>query len=797
MDRPLQTLRIGLRSLMKSPATTVPAILSLALGIAATTTIFSVTDIVLFQPLRFQEPDRLMAVWGTHSERGWRFQRFSMPDLLDLRERARTLDIAGYRSHGVNLSGTEQPERLSAMHAMNNIFSVIGFKPMHGRAFNRDEEIEGPHHVVVLGNDLWKRNFGAKTNVVGQTVKLDGIPYTVVGIMPPAIPYPFYQVDAWLPPGVSADEHRGFRSWKIVGRLGEGATQESASAELTALADGLADEFPAVNAGMGARLVPLREDVYGEGPRYGSVILLTAALFVLLIACGNVANLLLARGFERHHELAIRTALGARRGHLVRQLLTESMLLGLGGGLLGVLASIWGIQALQTIVPADPPLPPLSLDLRVLGFTAVVAVLAGILVGTVPAFRTSRPDLQGVLTAAGRGSTSGARKRRIQEVLVASQIALALVLLVCAGMLIRTGIEMQRSDLGFDPENLLLFRISPPETKYPEADSLNMMYAGLTTRLRALPGVVSVAAVSSPPLTGRNTRESYAPVDHEVLEGEWPVCSVRWADSSYFDTIDVAVVHGRGFTVNDVEGSPRVVVVSESLARRHWAEQDPAGKRIESIGEIWEVVGVVRDLRHFGPDSPPTPILYFPTSQSERRVMSILLRTEGAPEDLIRSVRATVLKIDPDQPIFEVTTMRERLRVEFEGYRIVSDVNAVLGMVALIMAVVGVYGVMAYSVAQRTPETGIRMAFGATPRDIRRLMTRRGVALTGMGLILGILMSLGMMRIFDSIFHDFIGFDGLSLTAASLVLLSAALGASYLPARRAARLDPVVALRTE
>jgi len=374
---------------------------------------------------------------------------------------------------------------------------------------------------------------------------------------------------------------------------------------------------------------------------------------------------------------------------------------------------------------------------------------------------------------------------------------LALVLLVCAGMLIRTGIEMQRSDMGFDPDSLLLFRISPPATKYPEADSLRLMYAGLKTSLAALPGVVSVAAVSSPPLTGRNTRESYAPEGQEVEEGEWPVCSVRWADSSYFDTIDVAVVHGRGFSVDDVEGSPRVMVISEALARRHWADESPVGQRIESIGETWEVVGVVQDLSHFGPDSPPTPMLYFPTSQSERRVMSILLRTEGEPEDLIPSVRATVLTIDPDQPIFEVTTMRERLRVEFEGYRIVSDVNAVLGVVALIMAVVGVYGVMAYSVAQRIHETGIRIALGATPRDIRRLMTGRGIVVTGLGLILGILMSLGMMRIFDSIFHGFIGFDGSSLTAASLVLLLAALGASYLPARRAARLDPVVALRTE
>jgi putative ABC transport system permease protein len=797
MDGPAQNLRVGVRSLLASPLTTIPAILSLALGIAATTTIFSVTDIVLFQPLRFHEPERLMAIWGTHQERGWIFQRFSIPDLLDYRERSRTLDIAGYRSHGVNLSGTEQPERLSAMLATSNIFAVTGFKPVHGRAFTRDEEIEGHHRVVLLGADLWQRNFGSNPNVIGQTVKLDGIPYTVIGIMPPAIPYPFYQVDAWMPPGIGADEHRGFRTWKAVGRLQGSATQESAHAELTALAAGLATEYASVNAGIGARLIPLREDVYGEGPRYGSIILLTAAFFVLLIACANVANLLLARAFGRHYELAIRTALGARRGHLVRQLLTESTLLGLGGGALGVLVSIWGIQALDTIVPADPPIPPLGLDLRVLGFAAVVAALAGILVGMVPAFRTSRTDVQAALTAAGRGSTSGAGKRRMQEILVASQIALALVLLVCASILLRTGIEMQRSDMGFDPNNLLLFRISPPETKYPETDSLRMMYASLSAELQALPGVDSVATVSSPPLTGRNTVESYAPEGQEYGEGELPVSAVRWADPSYFDTIDVSVVHGRGFSARDVEGSPRVIVISEALATRHWAEESPVGKRIAAIGETWEIAGVVEDLHHFGPDSPPTPTLYFPTSQSQPRAMAVLLRTEGAPEDVIPSVRATVLAIDPDQPIYEVTTMQERLRVEFEGYRIVSDVSAVLGMVALIMAVVGVYGVMAYSVAQRVHETGIRMALGATPRDVRRLMTRRGAVMAVLGLALGILLSLGMMRIFASAFHDFIGFDGLSLIGATVVLLAAALGASYLPARSAARLDPVVALRNE
>ena len=797
MDRMLHSLRIGIRSLLKSPTTTVPAILSLALGIAATTTIFSVTDIVLFQPLRFQEPERLMAVWGTHAERGWRFQRFSVPDLLDYRERIRGLDVAGYRSHGVNLSGTGQPERLSVMMATSNIFQVIGLEPVQGRAFTRDEETEGHHRVLMLGYDLWQRNFGANPNVLGRTVKLDGIPYTVIGVMPPAIPYPFYQVDAWMPPGISADEHRGFRVWKAVGRLRGSATQESARAELTALADRLAKEYPRMNAGTGARLIPLREDVYGEGPRYGSIILLTAAFFVLLIACGNVANLLLARAVERHRELAIRTALGAGRGHLVQQLLTESTLLGIGGGLLGTLASVWGIQALDAIVPADPPLPPLSIDLRILGFTAVVAVLAGILVGTAPAFRTSRANLQATLTAAGRGSTSGAVKRRMQEALVASQIALALVLLVCTGMLVRTGIEMYASDMGFEPDNLLLFRISPSESKYPETDALRMLYAGLAADLEAIPGVSSVGTVSSPPLTGRNSIESYAPEGLEVEEDEWPTSAVRWADSRYFDTIDVDMVRGRGFSMQDVEGAPRVVVISEALARRHWTELDAVGKRIVFFGETWEVVGVVEDLHHHGPDSPPTPMVYFSTLQSQPREMAVLLRTDGAPEDVVPSVRATVLAIDPDQPIFEVTTMRERLRVEFEGYRIVSDVNAVLGMVALIMAVVGVYGVMAYSAAQRTNEIGIRIALGATPKHIRRLLTRKGAVVTAVGLTLGIFMSLGMMRIFDSIFHDFIGFDGLSLTAASLVLLLTALGASYLPARMAARQDPVVALRAE
>jgi putative ABC transport system permease protein len=797
VDRLFKDIRVGIRCLAKSPLITLPAILSLALGIAATTTIFSVTDIVLFQPLRFQEPERLMAVWATNAERGWSYQRFSLPDLLDYRERARTLDIAGYQSRGFNLSGTEQPERLSAVSATSNIFSVTGFEPIHGRAFTRDEETEGRHHVVVLGYDLWQRHFGGDPKAVGRTVKLDGVPYTVIGIMPPAIPYPFYQLDAWTPPGITWDENRSDRRWKAIARLSDGAPLDSARAELTAIAGGLEEEHPRVNAGMGARLNALREDVYGEGPRYGSIILLTAAVFVLLIACANVANLLLARAVQRQRELAVRTALGARRGQIVQQLLTESTLLGLGGGLLGVLISIWGIQALATIIPADPPLPPVGLDLRVLGFTAVVAVFAGIVVGTVPALRTSLSDLQTFLTAGARGSTSGARKRRAQDVLVVSQIALALMLLVCAGMLIRTVVELQRSGIGFNLENLLVFRINPPETKYPGDDSLRLMYAALKHELGALPGVSSVASVSAPPLTGPDTRETYG-VEGEVYEkGKRPMSAVRWTDPDYFATLGVALVRGRGFSESDSEGAPAVIVVSEAFAERHWDTENPIGKRIETLGVTWEVIGVVQDLRYYGPGAQPTPIIYLPTSQSVRREMAVVVRADREPETLIRSIRAAVLLVDPDQPIFEVRTMRELLRTAFEGTRIVSDVSAVLGAVAMIMAVLGIYGVMAHTVAQRTHETGIRIALGATAHDIRQLMAKKGAAITCVGLLLGVLMSLGMMRIFYSIFHGFVGFDGLSLTAASVVLFSAALGASYVPAQRAARLDPTVALRSE
>jgi putative ABC transport system permease protein len=797
MDSLLNDLRIGIRSLLKSPLITLPAVVSLALGIAATVTIFSVADIVLFQPLRFPQPERLLAVWTTNPERGWPATRLSGPNLLDLRERSRTVNVAGYRTRGFNLSGTDEPERLSAVVATSNIFAVSGFEPVVGRGFSRDEESAGAHHVVLLGYDLWQARFAADPDVAGQIVKLDEVPHTILGVMPPDIPHPLYGADLWLPPGFTPDEHRGLNTWQALGRLSGGATLEGARAEMNEIAVSLEEAYPVVNAGNRVLLRPLREDVYDSGPRIGSVILLTAAFMVLIIACANVANLLLARALQRQTELAVRAALGARRWRIVRQLLTESVLLGVAGGALGLLVSIWGIEALKTIIPADPPLPEIGLDLRVLGFAVSTALLAGVIVGTLPALRISRSDLHSTLTSGGRTATGGSRKRRAQEALVGSQIALALVLLVCASMLIHTVLRMQIADLGFDPANLLVFRIRPPEAAYPDEESLRAFYEELVTEMSVLPGVASAATASAAPLSGWNLREAYVPEGESYDDGHWPSVSVTWASPGYFDTLGLAVLRGRTFTANDREGSTPVIVISEGLASEHWPGQNPVGKRIQAIGRTWEIVGVVEDVRHYGGDSPTLPMIYFTTSQSLQRAMAVILRTVANPAELVATVRAAVLEIDPDQPIYQVHTMEELIQMDLEGARIVTDVSAVLGMVALVMAALGIYGVMAYSVTQRTHETGIRVALGARPRDILYLMGMKGARVSLWGVAGGVVLSLAMMRVFDSIFEGFIGFDGLALGGATSVLLVASLVASFLPTRRAARLDAMVALRSE
>ncbi len=797
MDSLLNDLRVGIRSLIKSPLITLPAVISLALGIAATTTIFSVADIVLFQPLRFPEPERLMAVWMTNPERGWSRNVFSVPNLLDYRDRTRSIDVAGYRTQGFNLSGSDEPERLAAVVATSNIFEVSGFEPVLGRAFNRQEEAEGRQYVVLLGYDVWQDRFAGDPDVVGQTVKLDEVPYTIVGVMPPDIPHPLHGADLWVPPGFAIDEHRGLNSWRALGRLEEGATLEGARAEVNGVARTLEGEYPVLNAGNRVLVRPLREDVYSSGPRIGSVILLTAAFMVLLIACANVANLLLARALQRQRELAVRAALGARRWRIVRQLLTESVMLGLTGGALGVIVSFWGIEALKTIVPADPPLPEFGLDPRVLGFTIFVALLAGILVGTLPAHRVSRADLHITLTSGGRTATGGSRRRRAQNVLVGSQVALALVLLVCASMLIRTVVEMQVADLGFDPDNLLVYRMRPPEAAYPDEESLRALYGELVAEMNTLPGVLSAATVSAAPLAGVNHSEGYAPEDEDYEDGRWPTAPVRWVSAEYFETIGVSLLRGRVFEESDRVGALPVMVISEGLASWHWPDEDPIGKRILSRGETWEIVGVVEDVRHYGGDSQPTPMIYFSALQYQPRAMAVMLRTEANPAELVPSVRAAVLTIDPDQPIYEVHTMEDLVRMDLEGGRIVSDVSGVLGIVALVMATLGIYGVMAYSVTQRTHETGIRIALGAQPGDILRLMGMKGARVSLWGIAGGVVLSLAMMRIFYSVFEGFIGFDGLALGGATIVLLLASLAASFFPARRAARLDAMTALRSD
>ncbi len=807
-----QDLRYGIRMLLKNPGFTLVAVLALTLGIGADTAIFSVVNAVLLRPLPYDESERLVFL----SERSQVLEGMSIsyPNFLDWRQQNNAFESIGvYRRSSYNLTGSGEPERLVAGQVSADLFTALRVRAAQGRVFNNDEDKPGATPVVVLSHGLWQRRLGGDPDIVGQALTFDGRSFTVIGIMPPGFLFPS-QAEVWTPVGQQAKdpgwESRGNHpGLYAMARLKPGVTVQRARDDMEIVAANLEKQYPDSNTGNRASITPALENVV-RGIRTALIVLLSAVGFVLLIACANVANLLLARSTNRQKEMAIRIALGASRTRIVRQLLTESMLLSFAGGALGLMLAQAGVKVIIAISPDSIPRSrEVGLDPLVLAFTIAVSILTGVIFGVAPALQASKPDLNETLKEAGRGSTG--RRHVLRSVLVVAEVALTMVLLIGAGLMIRSFYRLQRVDPGFVADNLLTFNVSLPPGKYAEEQQRTNFYQQLLQNLRVMPGVESVGMATGLPL-GNNGWQSGFWIEGrpEPPQGQRPLTEVAFVSPGYFDTMRMTLLSGRPFTEQDVKPpappnaqrqpftAPTVTIIDEEFARRYWPDDHPVGQQISFWGGKVTVVGVVRRVKMEGLSTDSNRVQsYYPYIQNPGGSMSMVLRTAGDPASLADAVRQQVLAIDPDQPIYGVQTMGQIWTDSIAPDRLYLMLLGTFAAVALVLAGVGIYGVMAYSVTQRTHEIGIRMALGARQGDVLGMVIRQGMKLVVAGLAIGLAGAWLATRAMASLLFGVSATDPMTFVVISIVLAGVALGACFVPARRATKVDPMIALRYE
>jgi putative ABC transport system permease protein len=804
-----QDLRYGVRALWKSPGFAFVAVVALALGVGANTAIFSVVKAVLLKPLPYPESGRLVWLREVNPTNNVPDEPASAPDFNDWRTDARSFDgVAAYADTALTLTGEGEPERIPAAATSANFFRVLGVAPALGRDFVAEEEAAGKNRVVVISHGLWQRRFGANQNVLGQTLTFGGNPYTVVGVAPPDFRNPVPGAKAaeiWLPIAFNFDESRRRSDFlSVFARLKGGATVEQARAEMSGIGARLAQAYPATNTGWGVSVVTLHERVVGD-VRPSLLVLMGVVGFLLLIACANVANLLLARATARRQEIAVRSALGAGRWRLVRQFLTESVLLALAGGGLGLLLAAWGIELLVSFSPGNiPRLNEVGLDKGVLLFTFGVSLATGCLFGLLPALQASKTDLSVSLKEGGsRGSTAGRPASRLRNALVVSEIAIAVVLLAGAGLMIRSFAAIREVDPGFRPGHVLTSDYSLPAARYKEDAQIVSFFEQLTAHAAALPGVERVGLVSDIPLSGGGDIAEFAvegrpaPPPELVQDAEYRVVS-----PDYFDVMGIPVVRGQAFTEHDRANVPAVTVINETMARRYFSGEDPIGKRINlgdpAKGSPWRtVVGVVRDIRHESLDKEPYPQMYAPEAQFPRRLMTMVARTSGDPLSLVPALRRDLTSLDKDLPLYNLRTMEQVLADSIARRRFQMLLIAAFAGLGLLLAAVGIYGVISYSVAQRRHEIGVRMALGARAPDILRLVVGQGLGLALAGVGAGLAAAFALTRVMSSLLYGVSAADPLTFAGVALALLGVALAACLVPARRATKVDPMIALRYE
>jgi putative ABC transport system permease protein len=804
-----QDLRYGARALLKNPGFTAVAVIALGLGIGANSAIFSVANSLLLRPLPFKDPDKLVQVWETDLKRGNNSMSAAYPNFADWRNQNQVFErIAAYSDRTFNLTGGAEPERIQGAIISPDFFPLLGVKPLLGRVLLPEEDHPNKVSSVVMSERLWRRRFNADPQVIGRTIKLDSESCTVVGVVADIEDLAELQKDTEL--WISIAHSSGFDNRRghylgVLGRLKPGVTREQAQANMDRIAGALAAQYPDSNTDHGVRLVPLQEQIVGDF-RLALLVLLGAVLFVLLIASANVANMLLARAAGRRKEIAVRTALGAGRFRLVRQLITESLLLSALGGAVGLLLALWGVYLLVTFGPADlPRAREISVDGRALGFTLAVSLLTGIIFGLAPALQASRPDLNEALKESGRSATGGAGSRRMRSLLVVSEIALSLTLLVGAGLLIRSFLKLQAISPGFNPQNTLTMKISLRGPNYEKDEPVIAFYDQLLDRVRALPGVQSVAIRSSIPL---GLKENYADLAFAV-EGRTldpanrPVAFYNAVSPDHFRVMEIPVLRGRPFDGHDNQTARNVIIINETLARRHFPGEDPIGKRMtlnddNPKEEDWAtIVGVVKDTKPRRLIGNPVREMYMPFAQQPRQSMALVIRTTSKPEDVAAAVRREAQTLDRNQPVHSVRTLESVVSETVSAPRFRAFLLGVFAIVALILAMVGVYGVMSYAITQRTHEIGIRMALGAGGADVLKLVIGYGMSLTFAGVGIGLVASFALTRVMSQLLFRVNPTDPLTFVAIPLLLILVAALACCLPARRAMKVDPLIALRCQ
>ena len=817
MDPLLQDIRYGVRVLLKNRSFTAVAVFALALGIGANSAIFSVVNSVVLRPLPYKDSDRLVTIYSSLLQPGLEKIVVSAPELADFREQNNSLDeVAAYDFQGVNVTGGDEPERIRAALLSPNLLPLLGVDPLIGRGFSAVEDQPGHSQVAVLSYSLWQRRFAGDPNVIGRSIAVDGKSLEILGVMRGEFHFPDADTELFLPltisPELLTEDNRGSHYLSVIARLRPGVSIERAQADVNAIAQRMSVEHASTyRSGYGAHVIAMRDDIVSD-VRQTLFILLGAVGFVLLIACANVANLLLARGAARQKEVAVRTALGATRLRLVRQFLTESAILAIVGGGLGLLLALWGVEFLVALSPASiPRINEISLDARVVAVTIGVSLLTGLLFGLAPAVQFSKPDLNETLKDAGRSSTDGRHRQRLRGLLVISELALSIVLLAGAGLMIKSFIKVQGANPGFNTQSLLTMRLSLPRSKYSEFTHQTRFFQDLIERIQSQPGVQSAAAINALPLSGSTADRSFKIEGRTPAPGEaGPDEELRFISAGYFSTMGMPLFRGRDFTERDNSGAQRVAIVNQALADRYWSGDDALGKRIaySGLGEgrpNWcEIVGVVGNVKHIGPDIPAKPEVYLPylqplfsTTTSTIGPMYLVIRSATPPANLTPAIRGAIASIDANQPVSNVKTMSERLDAALAQRRFNMLLLGIFAGVALLLASIGIYGVMSFAVTQRTRELGIRMALGASALNLLRLILGQGMALALVGVIGGLSASFVLTSLINSLLYEVSATDPLTFFAVSVILIAVAMGACFIPARRAMKVDPMVALRHE